>query len=455
MAQYRTDTQALDPNIQHRYEVMMLSNGDIPGPTGQYNPLHVSLADGYYDAFGRQRVSEAYTLGDYKHLYGIDPNFYDVTISGASIAFQPNQACARLTVSGVTGSRLIHQTKMYHNYMPGKSQLIKCTFNYYTSVSGITKRTGYFDDNNGIFFEQTPTGELAFNIRTFVSGITDDVTNRVPQSQWNIDKCDGTGVSGFNLNITNTQIFWTDFQWLGVGRVRCGFVHNGNYVIAHEYYNSNNKPTVYMSNPNLPIRCELIASSGVTSSGGYFDQICSTVISEGGYIESGQDWAVQNSSLRVLSGAQTLPIMAIRLTSTFKGYPNRMFARLGNINVFSTGQNVSYKVLKLPSVSGLTGGSWVPVNSNSGVEYNVTASGYTGGEEMDNGYVSAVSQNTQKVFASVSPADPASSAKKNFISQNYYSNDSEIYVIVATNLAAAGAGNSTDVGVGIQWREVY
>jgi hypothetical protein len=454
MAQYSKHYEDFLAQEKTNFEVVMLSNSDGI-VTDSYNPLHVALGDGNYDAFGRQRTSEAYTLGDYKHLYGIDPNFYDVTISGATVTYQENKACARLTVSGVTGSRVIHQTKMYHNYMPGKSQLIKSTFNFYAAASGVTKRSGYYDDNNGIFFEQTPSGELAFNIRTYVSGSTDDATNRVVRSNWNIDKCDGTGPSKFNLDITKTQIFWTDFQWLGVGRVRCGFVHNGIYVIAHEYYNSNVKPTVYMSNPNLPIRCEIIAASGVTASGGYFDQICSTVISEGGYVESGQDWSVQSPTLRVLNGAQTLPIMAIRLKTTYKTYPNRMFARLGNLNVFSTGQNVAYKVLKLPNAAALTGGSWAPVNDNSGVEYNVTASGYTGGEEMDNGYVSAASQNSQKVFASVAPADPSSSAKKNFISHNYYGNDSEIYVVVATNLAAAGAGNTTDVGVGMQWREVY
>ena len=60
-------------------------------------------------------------------------------------------------------------------------------------------------------------------IRTYTSGIATE--KRIPQSQWNVDKCDGTGVSGFNIDFTKTQLSFIDFQWLGVGRVLCGFAH--------------------------------------------------------------------------------------------------------------------------------------------------------------------------------------------------------------------------------------
>ena len=101
------------------------------------------------DAFGRLRVSEPYTLGDYKHLYGLDPNFIDYMVNGGNIAFQNNQACARLSTTSNTSSRAVHQTKFYHHYMPGKSQMVLASFNFYNAVSNVTKRTGYFDDRYG------------------------------------------------------------------------------------------------------------------------------------------------------------------------------------------------------------------------------------------------------------------------------------------------------------------
>ncbi len=185
------------------------------------------------DAFGRLRVSEPYTLGDYKNLYGLDPNFIDYTGNGGTIIFQPNKACARLATSTTSNSFAVHQTKFYHQYMPGKSQLIYSTFNLYNAVSGVTKRTGYFDDSNGIYFEQAGNGTLSFVIRTNTSG-TPTESERVTQSNWNVDKCNGTGPSGFNLLVDKTQILFIQFQWLGVGTVKLGFVHDGVFVSESE-----------------------------------------------------------------------------------------------------------------------------------------------------------------------------------------------------------------------------
>ena len=164
---------------------------------------------GQADAFGRLRISEPFTLGDYKHLYGLDPNFIDNITNGGSVVFQANKACARLTTSNNSSSRVVHQTKFYHHYMPGKSQQILSSFNFYAATANVTKRTGYFDDNNGIFFEQTGDGTLSWVVRTYVNGQVDE--NRKTQSQWNIDPCNGQGTSAFSLDITKTQLVFIEF----------------------------------------------------------------------------------------------------------------------------------------------------------------------------------------------------------------------------------------------------
>jgi len=397
------------------------------------------------DAFGRGRTSEPFTLGDYKHLYGLDPNFIDYTVNGGTLTFQPNQACARLATTSNSSSRVVHQSKFYHHYMPGKSQIILSSFNFYNAVTNVTKRTGYFDDKDGIYLEQTGNGTLNIVLRSYVTGTPTE--RRISQSQWSNDKCDGTGVSAFNLDITKTQLFWIDFQWLGVGRVRCGFVHDGQYVIAHEFLNSNNLATVYMSNPNLPIRCEIVNTG--TTTGGYFDQICSTVMSEGGYVEAGIDWGITNTP-RLLTAGTTSPIMAIRLKNTFRTYSNRMIVRMGNLNMFSDGENIKWRLLKLPNSSFLTETTWNSVDDDSGIEYNTDCTAFSDGDELDNGWVGASTQGSQKAGGSPASNIP-SSAKKNYIVQNYDSTDSEIYLVVATNLGA----QNTNVGVGMQWREIY
>jgi hypothetical protein len=398
------------------------------------------------DAFGRLRTSEPYTLGDYKHLYGIDPNFINYTANGGAITFQANQAAARLSTTNNSASRAVHQSALYHHYMPGKSQLALFSFNFYAATTNVTKRTGYFDDNNGIFFEQTGDGTLNMVLRSYVSGTP--VDTRIPQSSWNADKCDGTGASGFNLDITKTQLFFTDFQWLGVGKVRVGFAHQGTYIVAHTFNGTNNLATVYMSNPNLPVRCEIVNVGATT--GAYFDQVCSTVVSEGGYVEAGTDWGITSPSLRTIASGATLPVLAIRLKTTFQSYANRMIVRMGNINVFSSGENIKWSLYKLPNQAALTGSTWVSVDASSGVEYNATATAVSTWDEMDNGFV-ASGGSGGNAFAGAPTASLPSVAKKNFIVQNYDSSDSQIYVIFATNIGSS----STSVGVGLQWREVY
>ena len=410
-----------------------------------------TVVDGAADAFGRLRISEAFTLGDYKHTYGIDPNFRDTLVNGGTITHITNQAAARLTTSNNASSSAIHQTKMYHNYMPGKSQLIKTTVNFYNPTANVTKRTGYFDANNGIFFEQTGDGTLSFVIRTDTSGTPSDA-RKVIQSNWNIDKCDGTGNSGFNLSISNTQIFFTDFQWLGVGRVRCGFVHNGQTIVAHEFYNSNFLPTVYMSNPNLPVRCE-IRNTGITT-GAYFDQICSTVISEGGYVESGIDFSINSGTTAqsITTGNGVYPILAIRLKNNFRNYPNRVIVRSGNINVYAEDYPAYWSLIKLSALANITlaNSTWVSAASDSAIEYNLSATAFTGGDKIDGGIVGTTSPGGSAKGTGVAPINNPSSAKKNFIAQNQDSTDSEIYLVCGQAI-----GGTVKLWVDFQWREIY
>lgn len=457
-----TNSITLTTNIQNNNSVVSSAN-PLPVTAQITGTVTSTVIDGAADAFGRLRISDAFTLGDYKHLYGLDPNFRDTVTPGGTVTFQTNQACARLATNNSPTASVIHQTKMYHQYQPGKSQLIKSTFNFYANVPNVIKRTGYFDANNGIYLEQSANGALSFTIRSDVSGTPSD-TRRVYQSEWNHDTCNTTiagttagatnfGQTGsFNLDITKTQIFFTDFQWLGVGRVRCGFVHNGNYIIAHEFYNSNMLPTVYMSNPNLPVRCEIINTGATT--GGYFDQICSTVISEGGYVEAGQDWHVStgNTKITVTGAGNTVPIMAIRLKNSFRGYQNRAIARMGDINLYAEQNPGIWELKKLDSVAALTlaNSTWVSAHANSAVEYNITGTAVSGGEPVSGGFVGTSSPGGSAKGFGLSSVTQPTAAKKNYIAQNYDSSNSEIFVVTVSAITSP-----VDVWCTVSWREIY
>lgn len=416
-----------------------------------------------YDAFGRQRVSEPFTLGDYKHLYAIDTNFIDSSSgAGSTVSFSTNQAAARLQTGIGSTAFCIHQTKFYHHYQPGKSQLIFSSFNFYAPQQNATKRTGYFDDRDGIFLEQVGLstsdginagiGTYNWVIRTFTSGIATET--RIPRSQWNKDKCDGTGTSGFNIDFTKTQLAFIDFQWLGVGRVRCGFAHDGKLITAHEFYHSNNNPRVYISNPNLPVRCEI--RNTAVGVGASFDQICSTVASEGGYVESGVDFAYTMTTTRTTPtpAGTEFPLVAIRLKNTFQGYPNRISVRLNNISIHCETNSIIYKIVKLPSSAYIGNAgtlTWTSASDNSGVEVCVDATTYSDGDQFASGYVpSGASQNSLSPVAS----GALTAAKKNIIVQNIDSTNSEIYAIIVRTITTTGNATAS-VAAALQWREIY
>jgi len=239
------------------------------------------------DAFGRLRISEPFTLFDSKQLHDKQPLFWDEIIGGVGTSVHSaTDASVRMAVTASANDYVIRQTKQKFNYQPGKSQLAFITFHAPQSGDAV-KRIGLFDGtgvdyltpNNGVFFEID--GTISWNIAK--NGTT---TETVGQANWNVDKLNGSGPSGKTLDLDATQIIVIDYEWLGVGRVRVGFVIDGLVYYVH-YFNHANDATfssVYMSSPNLPIRYDIQADgTGVD----HMDHICSTVMSEGGLEETG------------------------------------------------------------------------------------------------------------------------------------------------------------------------
>jgi hypothetical protein len=81
---------------------------------------------------------------------------------------------------------------------------------------------------------------------------------KIPQSQWNIDKMDGTGQSKFNLDITKMQMWYMDYSWYGAGAIRWGFKNQrGEVIYCHRLAHGNNMTEAYMRSGNLPARYEV------------------------------------------------------------------------------------------------------------------------------------------------------------------------------------------------------
>ena len=83
------------------------------------------------------------------------------------------------------------------------------------------------------------------------------INKRYPQGSWNIDNCDGTGASGFTIDLTRMQMFYMDYTWYGAGAIRYGFKNNrGEVIYCHRVPNNNVNAEAYMRSGNLPARYE-------------------------------------------------------------------------------------------------------------------------------------------------------------------------------------------------------
>lgn len=268
---------------------------------------------GHRDAFGRARIAAPLTLFDSKLLVDVAPQFWDDLQTGGagttSVFDKPN-ARVVLGVSAATAGTRVRQTLRHFNYQPGKSQQIMMTFTLGAPATGITRRVGYFGQYDGIYLEQTVSG-ASFNIKK--SGV---VSETYAQSLWNVDKLDGTGASQITLDLSKAQILFIDFEWLGVGSVRMGFIIDGRYVLAHVAHHANISDSVYMSSPNLPLRYELINDG--SGDAATLSTICATVVAEGGEERVGLPRCTDRGStpLVTLNDADTYPVIGLRMSAS-------------------------------------------------------------------------------------------------------------------------------------------
>lgn len=340
------------------------------------------LGKNNFDAFGRLRVSQPFTLFDSQNRYAADPAF-DTSLSGSGTStFLTNESAVSMAVTTASGDKVIRQTKRYFPYQPGKSLATLTTFVMNEGKTNLRQRVGYFDTNNGVFLQRDGT-ELSFIIRTYTSGSVDD-TRKVVQSSWNGDKLDGTGASGITLDTTKAQIMFIDFEWLGVGSVRVGFVIDGQYVTAHTFDNANEISKVYIQTATLPLRLE-IENTGATASSSSMKQICSTVISEGGYEQTSIENVARRTSTVTSIGTTFVPLVSIRLASDSLG----AVVLPKQVRVLPVA-NGEYEVALVRNAT-LTGASYDTTTFKS-VDFDITATAMSGGDIVLNEYVTASNQ---------------------------------------------------------------
>ena len=389
------------------------------------------------DAVGRLRTSTPLTLFDSSHRYKDNGLWTTSSGTGATTSFDSNAGLVTLNTTTTSGSEIIRETTKCFSYQPGKSLLVMSTFVMNAAKTNLRQRVGYYGASNGMFLEQDGT-TISFVERSAVTGST--VDNNVAKASWNIDPMDGSGPSGYTLDLTKAQILWMDIEWLGLGTVRIGFIVNGEFVHCHSFHHANLITSTYITTASLPLRYE-ITNTGATASSSTMKQICSTVLSEGGYELRGLQQAVGTT----ITGAYNLtasgtyyPPVAIRL----KAANLDAIAIVTAVSIMASGgtANYSWRVNQAATVSG---GTWTSAGADSSVEYNLSGTSSSGGRVLAQGYFAGGSNN-QVPIDILKEALFQSQLERNGLTSTPY----EISVTIAAS------SNNQGVYASMDWEEI-
>lgn len=390
------------------------------------------------DAFGRLRTSNQETLFDSQLQYNLSPLLWEsILTAGGTVTHLPNESSARMRVTATSGDAVVRQTIPYWRYQPGKSMFITMTSVMGAIKANVRQRVGFFDAENGLFFEQDGTN-LRVVRRTFVTGVAVDTA--VDQADWNLDTLDGLGPSGVTIDTTRDQIFCIDLQWLGTGRVRMGFFFGGQLIYCHEFLGANVRTEVYMTTANLPLRYEL-ENTGASASQTDMIQICNAITSEGGYNPLGFNFGVSNG-VTTIGVTTRRPILSLRLALLNNAIENRGQIIPESFSVIAKSNDAFVEIVLNGA---LTNDAFAAVGGNSMAERDVAADAIAGGDVIHSDFVSAAGSGSNAVGKA-----GESLLSKIPLTLDVPGTTSAILSIVVTSFNA-----TSTVSGAFNWRELY
>jgi hypothetical protein len=335
-----------------------------------------------FDAFGRLRTSGTGQRFDVEFIYDKQPDLVDEIIAGSgTVTHNANPRDLTLATGGTTTGDSAEMRSHPVPYTPGNSQLVDMT--------------GVLD------LAAIGSGTAQVFLRTKISGsVTETV---VDQSSWN-----GTDVS--DVDWTKSQLFSISFQSLKVGSIHYSLGRAGKFVEVHRMDHDNVRDSGYWQLPSLPLYWKIYNDATYTyMEVGYGDDnnavgfryriaknasatmkaICGTVKSEGGlslYDLPGLARVADTGVTKTTVSTAVVPIISIQLKSTFKTFPNLTLVHPVGIGIETDNP---IRLLVYHDTTPTTP-SFTDVDTNeSAVEYDVTATAFTGGHIIFSEYIGA------------------------------------------------------------------
>jgi hypothetical protein len=343
------------------------------------------------DSKGRLKVQTQQTIFFNTFQYGKESDVWDEsTTSGGAAVFDVSTSNVLMSVTSTVGSKVIRQTRNVQRYTPGRAQAIAFAIRLQTPVTGVRRRLGMFDGNDGFFFEDCGTvdpvtGEPQYACVVINSDGATPTVERIYRKDWNGDKLDGNGPSKIVADPQAQQLINIEYEWYGAGTIIFSWIIDGLPRVIHTVFNGNRLRTPWAKTPFLPIRLELENFGGATGTH-YMWQGSNSLLVEGSVEKLG----IAENMLTPLAGinmplANTFyPILSIRLKpTTLTGIVLPTYFQAGTLD----NTDIYYRLIRNATVNG----TWVDhPDTNAFTQYNYTSTGaVTDGFALDSGIISA------------------------------------------------------------------
>jgi len=277
-----------------------------------------------FGPFGTLTTGEPMVIKTYQFGYSdMSEDFYDQTIGTSSVTRNPGRGVINLSTGTSNGDFVSRTSHFYHPYIPGiGNQLVMTIQTGDAGKTGVTRRWGAFDDNNGVFFQLEGT-TLSVVLRSKSGDGNTVIDNVVTQENFNVDQLDGSDSIGFNLDTTKGNIYWIDYQWLGAGRIRFGvFEPSGAKLVAHVIENANIEEILpYSQSGSLPLKLEQFNTADVVSTS-ELTMACAVFQHTSKVSLKGDRHSSSSGLVSLATSDGEVPIYSIRPKTTFGGRPN-------------------------------------------------------------------------------------------------------------------------------------
>jgi hypothetical protein len=341
----------------------------------------LAFPDYLLDGSKRLRTATPTTLGDYR-IRNSDPANYLLNYTGTGTV---TQNVSSVTLSVTSGQYYIVNSKIYHPKLNEKSQLIQVDLLQFGNATNVEKSVGYISSSSTAPYN---TGLDGFR---FIKNLNDTKevqiwrngsqlsTPSLQQGNW-VDKLDGTGASGANINWANFQVLAFE---LANDNLFCSIMVNGKFQIFAVYYNSNVSATTLLLSANKPLRWEIRSSTGSGSL-----EVSEGSVSMKGTLDESDFLGI---SLKSTNNGLILPLVSTSYALVAVRKKSSARDRYAFIHTFEgtikTNDFIDISIILNPTVSGTFTFSDIPntpLQSAVGTALNTV----TGGTVLDSTYAS-------------------------------------------------------------------